>query len=284
MGLLRKMLGADNDYFITCPKCENLCNPEWNFCDKCGTTLIAKKDERRKRARAEQIKAEQERRKAQSNAVIERKPAYPSSIFNSYSPQDFVHIYKPTQYSSGINDISLMENLPHLFNLTYMTYVKFEDTPYNQYLFDGNNQALVKELVSFVLDSLRGKVKLIAEFTPYQFEFEPRPVRYWDGYITVEECNQFCWLEDTRFTRTGKISKNAYNLHFYDKAVHSNNEPQTYGNITLQGSLIPNKGRVIQWRPKGAGHFDMLVIYFKMVNNQIVVSGVERDGRNVLNR
>ena len=80
------------------------------------------------------------------------------------------------------------------------------------------------EIVSQVVDAVKRECNLLHEVKYHKMEYEPRIVNLlrhysWGVSQQITLNNDFCWLQDTRFTRTGKIAKNAYVLNFWDNPV-----------------------------------------------------------------
>ena len=213
-----------------------------------------------------------------SNGIVESS----GQVSLDYSHQD---LSKEWEYGTG--DISLPDAPIDGFVLNNMRYIKYEDASYNRYLLDGRNRDKFVEIVSQVVDAVKRECNLLHEVKYHKMEYEPRIVNLlrhysWGVSQQITLNNDFCWLQDTRFTRTGKIAKNAYVLNFWDNPVRDfldyENYQVSFGEVSITSEHKVNKGRLVQ--RKGNNN---LVVAVKEVKGSLVVSYIEENGKNILN-
>lgn len=192
------------------------------------------------------------------------------------------------EWKSGIGDISLPNTPVEGLSLSNIPYVSFKDSPFNRYLMEGQNKEFFLEKVSQLVDLVKREVGTLCDVSYSSMEFKPRVIDVvsrvpWFGSAHTRLNNEFCWLKDTRFTPTGRISKNAYVLNFSDTPVTL--RPSTdkttrisFGTIYLTAEHKINKGRLIQWKGSNS-----LIVGIKDVDGSLVINYVEEDGHNKLN-
>lgn len=129
------------------------------------------------------------------------------------SVDDFTH-----KYSGGYGDIRIPGETQKVLNLQQVPYARQENTQFNRYLLEGENQAAAIQMIQKVKDVAQSFTTHTDLIDIDRLKFRPgivsREINIF-GLKRIEKFDtQFCWLEDTRFTKTGKVSINAYVLHF----------------------------------------------------------------------
>jgi hypothetical protein len=196
------------------------------------------------------------------------------------------------EFVYGEGDISLPDAPENGFVFNKTPFCRYRDLDHNWYLLTDRNQELFLELLDKIWFAVKNQSQILIPFTLDNMAWYPGVHEYMRQEFginrMIRQNTRFNYIVDNRFTRTGKISKNAYILNFWDHPYNdsltltTDKSHYSFGEFTIDKFHQINKGRVIQWLNNN-GKMLSTVTYFKTINNEIVVNGMERNGRNVLN-
>ena len=181
---------------------------------------------------------------------------------------------KPTD--QGYFDLRIPDVNNESLALSSVRAFRFEIDTKNRYYIDEVNRNYIINCVHTVIGTA------FPQMNPndFLFEFEDRKIQksevnYGFKHVLTEN-NKICWMSDTRFTPTGKVSKNAYGLN-YNVGSKSNQEYTIYGDIDLQADGSINKARCM------LNAKDLTVKQLKNTPNGLIITAVTINGESAMN-